>query len=131
MRTATRSVKWLQRIVLTNRFQSNDTYAEWNNDTESHAKTYARFVHVPSPVPAGQPIPITGVAQVGMSGLSRVQVWLQLRRRSNRRQTIRISAMRRGRYAQVLPPPENWGEGCPMASCHPCPGSSTRRRASR
>ena len=72
-----KSVKWLQRIVLTNRFQSNDTYAEWNNDTESPAKTYARFVHVPSPVPAGQPIPITGVAQVGMSGLSSVQVWLQ------------------------------------------------------
>ena len=72
-----KSVKWLQRIVLTNSFRSSDTYAEWNNDTESHTKTYARFIHVPSPVPAGQPIPITGVAQVGMSGLTHVQVWLQ------------------------------------------------------
>jgi len=42
--------QWLQRIVLTNSFRSNDTYAEWNNDTDSHAKTFARFIHVPSSV---------------------------------------------------------------------------------
>lgn len=105
-----KSVKWLQRIVLTNRFPSNDTYAEWNNDTESHAKTYARFLQVPNPVPIGQPIPVTGVAQVGMSGLSRVQVWLQ--------REGEVAAADDPHFQQaawqdaiVLPPPEHWGGG--------------------
>lgn len=106
------SVKWLQRIVLTNRFQSNDTYAEWNNDTESHAKTYARFLQVPSPVSNGQPIPVTGVAQVGMSGLSRVQVWLQ---REGEQLATNDPHFQQAswRDAVVLPPPERWGGGVP------------------
>ena len=58
-----KSVKWLQRILLTNNFQANDTYAGWNNDTESAIKTCARFVHVPEEVQAGKPIAITGLAQ--------------------------------------------------------------------
>ena len=42
-----KSVKWLQRIILTNNYQANDTYATWNNDTVSHIKTCARFIHTP------------------------------------------------------------------------------------
>ncbi|HUT47025.1 MAG TPA: molybdopterin-dependent oxidoreductase, partial [Sedimentisphaerales bacterium] len=38
-----KSVKWLQRIMLTNTLQANDTYATWNNDTASHIKTCAPF----------------------------------------------------------------------------------------
>ena len=36
-----KSVKWLQRIVLTNDYQANDTYALQNNDPESYLKTAA------------------------------------------------------------------------------------------
>ena len=38
-----KSVKWLQRIVLTNDFRANDTYANANNDVESWQKSFARF----------------------------------------------------------------------------------------
>lgn len=71
-----KSVKWLQCIMLTNNYQANDTYALWNNDTESHIKTCARFIHTPKTVKAGEPWPVTGVAQVGMSNLSKFQYWL-------------------------------------------------------
>ncbi|MHC4330133.1 MAG: molybdopterin-dependent oxidoreductase, partial [Planctomycetota bacterium] len=50
-----RSVKWLQRIMLTNSFKANDTYAEWNNDTVSHLKTCACFIHTPEKIKAGKP----------------------------------------------------------------------------
>jgi len=71
-----KSVKWVQRVVLTNSYQANDTYAQWNNDVESPLKTYARFVQFPRQIKAGQPAAVTGVAQVGPSGLHKVQWWL-------------------------------------------------------
>jgi DMSO/TMAO reductase YedYZ molybdopterin-dependent catalytic subunit len=37
-----KSIKWLQRIVLTNNFQANDTYAAANNDPESYLKSRRR-----------------------------------------------------------------------------------------
>lgn len=107
-----KSVKWLERVVLTNKFQANDTYAGWNNDTASHMKTCARFIHVPSKVQAGQPVPITGLAQVGMSGLSKVQYWVH-------REGVPLPAedpyFTRGDWkeAQILPPPDDWGGGLP------------------
>jgi DMSO/TMAO reductase YedYZ molybdopterin-dependent catalytic subunit len=115
-----KSVKWLQRIVLTNSFRSNDTYAEWNNDTDSHAKTYARFIHVPSPVRAGQPVPITGVAQVGMSGLTKVQVWLQREGQPLAADDPHFSQAP-WQDAQILPPPGNWGGGLPDGKLPPVP----------
>ena len=36
-----KSIKWLQRIVLTNDYKANDTYALQNNDPESYLKTAA------------------------------------------------------------------------------------------
>jgi DMSO/TMAO reductase YedYZ molybdopterin-dependent catalytic subunit len=71
-------VKWLQRIVLTNDYKANDTYALGNNDIDSPMKTFARFSKVPSKVRAGKPITITGLAQVGISGLAKVQYCLRL-----------------------------------------------------
>lgn len=71
-----KSVKWLSHVLLTNNPMSNDTYASGNNDTHSWLKTMARFVSVPSKAPPMQPIPLTGVAQVGISGLAKVQYWL-------------------------------------------------------
>jgi DMSO/TMAO reductase YedYZ molybdopterin-dependent catalytic subunit len=73
-----KSVKWLQRVVLTNHYAANDTYHLGNNDLDSPMKSFARFVQVPSSTPAGQPIEITGVAQAGVSGVRRVEVSTRL-----------------------------------------------------
>jgi hypothetical protein len=70
-----KSVKWLQRIVFTNAHQSDDTYANGNNDTNSWLKTFARFAALPPKLQADEPLTISGNAQVGMSGLSKVQYW--------------------------------------------------------
>ena len=115
-----KSVKWLQRIVLTNAFKANDTYAQWNNDTESHSKTFARFIHVPTEVRTGEPVPITGVAQVGMSGLSRVQIWLQREDEPVPENDPHFTQVA-WQDAQCLPPPENWGGGLPGGRLPPVP----------
>jgi hypothetical protein len=60
-----KSIKWLTHVLLTNLFHANDTYAEGNNDVDSWLKTFAATISVPREVKAGQPIPITGYAQVG------------------------------------------------------------------
>jgi DMSO/TMAO reductase YedYZ molybdopterin-dependent catalytic subunit len=110
-----KSVKWLQHIILTNNPKANDTYAEWNNDTVSHIKTCARFIHTPEKVKAGQPIPITGLAQVGMSGLSKVQYLLSP-------ESVPLSeddpyfTKAPWKDAEVLPPPEHWGGNLPDGS---------------
>jgi DMSO/TMAO reductase YedYZ molybdopterin-dependent catalytic subunit len=69
-----KSVKWLQRVLLSNEPGANDTYRLGNNDLDSPMKTFARFLEIPSPIAAGSPVPIRGIAQVGVSGLTRVQV---------------------------------------------------------
>jgi len=103
-----KSVKWLQRIILTNNPQANDTYATWNNDTVSHIKTCARFIHTPKKIKAGQAAPVTGVAQVGFSGLSKVQYWLVPQAEMLPKDDPHFS---KGQWkdADVLPPPEHWG----------------------
>ena len=113
-----KSVKWLQRIILTNNPKANDTYATWNNDTVSHIKTCARFIHTPKKVKAGQPVPITGLAQVGMSGLSKVQYQLSPHE-------IGEAVISRGKPqwkdAEILPPPEHWGGNLPCGKLPPIP----------
>jgi hypothetical protein len=71
-----KSVKWLQRVVFTNAHQSDDTYANGNNDINSWLKTFARFAELPEQIKAGEPLTIRGHAQVGISGLAKVQYWL-------------------------------------------------------
>ncbi len=71
-----KSVKWLQRVVLTNAPFGNDTYADENNDVDSGMKTFAKFILHPDKMKAGEVVPLTGMAQVGISGLSKVQYWL-------------------------------------------------------
>jgi DMSO/TMAO reductase YedYZ molybdopterin-dependent catalytic subunit len=71
-----KSVKWLQRIVLSNGPAANDTYAGANNDVDSPLKTFAATLSIPNGTMAGQPLAVTGYTQVGVSGLSRVQVWV-------------------------------------------------------
>jgi len=107
-----RSVKWLQRIMLTNNYQANDTYALWNNDTVSHLKTCARFIHTPKNIKSGQPAPITGVAQVGMSGLSKVQYWLSPQNQPLAKDDPYFNKAE-WKDADILPPPDHWGGGIP------------------
>jgi DMSO/TMAO reductase YedYZ molybdopterin-dependent catalytic subunit len=95
-----KSVKWVERIVLSNAFQANDTYAEWNNDIDTSLKTYARFLSHPKTARAGESIPLTGLAQVGVSGLSSVQVGL--RRKDEAGDSYWTEA-------EVLGPPTRWG----------------------
>ena len=103
-----KSIKWLTRIVLTNLYHANDTYAEGNNDVDSALKTFAATLSVPEEVKAGQPIPVTGYAQVGISGLSKVQVWIQ-RKASEAAQEDEALANAPWLDAQVLGPPKHWG----------------------
>ena len=72
-----KSIKWLQRIVLTNQYQANDTYNNGNNDVESHLKTAAYVDAAPERVPANQPVTVTGTVMVGLPGLKRVEYWLR------------------------------------------------------
>jgi len=72
-----KSVKWITHVVLTNKHQSDDTYAGGNNDTNSWLKTAAGFLTLPAKAKASQPFVVTGLAQVGISGLRKVQVWLR------------------------------------------------------
>ncbi len=71
-----KSVKWLTTVTLSNIAHANDTYAEGNNDLDSPLKTFAATLHVPEAIKPNEPIPLTGYAQVGISGLSKVQVWI-------------------------------------------------------
>jgi DMSO/TMAO reductase YedYZ molybdopterin-dependent catalytic subunit len=72
-----KSVKWLSHVVLTNLAHANDTYAEQNNDIDSPLKTFAATLSVPEVADAGQSILVSGYAQVGVSGLSAVQVMIE------------------------------------------------------
>lgn len=71
-----KSVKWLQRIGFTNNHQSDDTYANGNNDIHSWLKTFARFGDLPSQIKSGESLTLFGNAQVGISGLTKVQYWV-------------------------------------------------------
>jgi DMSO/TMAO reductase YedYZ molybdopterin-dependent catalytic subunit len=79
-----KSIKWLNRIVLTNDYRANDTYATELGDVphapdpSSPLKTLARLdVHAPQEYRRGEPVTIRGVAVVGLSGLSRVEYWVR------------------------------------------------------
>ena len=72
-----KSIKWLTHVFLSNLADANDTYAEQNNDVDSPLKTYAATLSVPHHAKAGDPIPVSGYAQVGISGLSKVQVSIE------------------------------------------------------
>jgi DMSO/TMAO reductase YedYZ molybdopterin-dependent catalytic subunit len=106
------SVKWLQRVILTNNPQADDTYAHWNNDTDSRIKTCARFIAVPEKIKAGQAAAIMGVAQVGMSGLSKVQFWLHPHDEPLAADDPYFTAAD-WKDAEMLPPPQRWGGGLP------------------
>jgi DMSO/TMAO reductase YedYZ molybdopterin-dependent catalytic subunit len=105
-----KSIKWLTTVVLSNLFYANDTYGEQNNDVDSPLKSFAATLNAPERVPPETPIALTGYAQVGIGGLSKVQVWMQ---------NDADASTEYGRYfadapwvdAEILPPPGSWGGG--------------------
>jgi hypothetical protein len=107
-----KSIKWLQRLTLSNLAHANDTYAEKNNDVDSPLKSFAATLHVPKKARPDEPLAITGYVQVGISGVSKVQVWLH-----DDSQPLPED----DRYfdsapwvdAEILGPPANWGGELP------------------
>ncbi len=106
-----KSVKWLSHIVLTNLAVANDTYIDGNNDIDSPLKTYARTVAPPQEAKAGQTIRIWGLAQVGVAGLSKVQVWIAPEAEPWPKDDPYFTKAP-WKDAEILPPPREW-EGKP------------------
>jgi len=102
-----KSIKWLTHVVLTNLYHANDTYADGNNDVDSRLKTFAATISVPRQVKSGERIPITGYAQVGVSGLSKVQVWIQSSAKELAADDPYFTTAP-WTDARILPPPKNW-----------------------
>lgn len=103
-----KSIKWLTRIVLTNLAHANDSYADGNNDIDSPLKTFAATLTVPGGTKANQPIAVTGYAQVGVSGLSKVQVWVSPKGQSWPDDDLHFTTAPWS-DAHILPPPDRWG----------------------
>src|SRR3954469_17877043 len=72
-----KSVKWLQRIVVTNDHRNQDTYANGNNDPDSYLKTAAYVDPGPEKLQAGRPVVLTGKVISGLSGVKRVECWVR------------------------------------------------------
>jgi DMSO/TMAO reductase YedYZ molybdopterin-dependent catalytic subunit len=107
-----KSVKWLQKVLLTNHYGADDTYQLGNNDLDSPMKTFARFLDVPDSASAGVPVGVTGVAQVGVSGLARVQYWVHPRDEPLPDGDPHFTGGD-WRDAEILPPPPGWAGRLP------------------
>jgi DMSO/TMAO reductase YedYZ molybdopterin-dependent catalytic subunit len=111
-----KSVKWLQRIVLTNDYRTNDTYAEQNNDPESYLKTAAYPDNTESETfPAGKPVTLRGTCMVGWPGLKRVEYWLRPEAGTHGKIADDDPAWKDAEWrpCEVAPPPKDWGGGLP------------------
>jgi DMSO/TMAO reductase YedYZ molybdopterin-dependent catalytic subunit len=103
-----KSIKWLSHIVLSNLGMANDTYIGGNNDVDSPLKSFAATLSYPKETPAGPSIPVTGYAQVGISGVSKVQVWLT-KADAEWPADDKYFATAPWVDAEILSPPEHWG----------------------
>ena len=103
-----KSIKWLTHVFLTNLAHANDTYAEQNNDVDSPLKTFAATLSIPREVKAGEPIPVSGYAQVGISGLSKVQVSLEPEN-APRPENDPYFTTAPWVDSELLPAPKKWG----------------------
>lgn len=107
-----KSIKWLTHVVISNLDHANDTYANGNNDIDSPLKTFAATLSVPRKIKPQSPIPVTGYAQVGISGLSKVQTWLAPAG-EQWPSDDRYFATAPWRDAEILSPPAAWGGNLP------------------
>ena len=114
-----KSVKWLQRVVVTNQYQAGDTYALQNNDVnDSWLKTRALFEDMPEKVNARSPIAITGQAQVGIGGLAKVQWWAQ---RNDQPWPVDDEHYAKAPWqdTEILPLPDHWQGAVKTDGLHP------------
>ena len=107
-----KSTKWLQRIVLTNDYKSNDSDGELNNDPENAIKTRARFVTAPKEGATGKPVALTGFAQAGLSGLSKVQYCAHSQKQPWPADDPYWTTAE-WKDAAIHPAPSDWGGGLP------------------
>jgi DMSO/TMAO reductase YedYZ molybdopterin-dependent catalytic subunit len=107
-----KNVKWITHILLTNLYHAADTYALENNDIDSPLKTFSATLAVPPKSKPNTPIPITGWAQAGISGLAKVQTWVQ---REGESWPADDPYFSRAPWAdaRILPPPDQWGGNLP------------------
>lgn len=103
-----KSIKWLSHLVLTNLGYANDTYIGGNNDVDSPLKNFSATLSYPMEAKAGQPLPITGYAQVGISGLTKVQVWISPADKEWPAED-KYFATAPWTDATILGPPKSWG----------------------
>jgi DMSO/TMAO reductase YedYZ molybdopterin-dependent catalytic subunit len=105
-----KSIKWLQRIVLTNDYKANDTYALQNNDPESYLKTAAYLGKALLLFKPGQPIVVEGTAMVGWSGLKRVEFCLKPRTEADAKSAADDPDWKTAawRPCELMPPPDDW-----------------------
>jgi DMSO/TMAO reductase YedYZ molybdopterin-dependent catalytic subunit len=110
-----KSIKWLQRITLTNDYKANDTYALANNDPDSYLKTAAYIDDVPAAFQARDKIALSGTAMVGWSGLKRVEYWLRPDTGTHGNLATDDPAWKTAswRPAVLAPPPNDWGGNLP------------------
>ena len=103
-----KSIKWLQRIVLTNDYKANDTYALQNNDPESYLKTAAYLGKGSPKFQAGEPVVIEGTAMVGWSGLERVECWVRPRTGATLAEDDPAWGSAVWKPCDLMPPPDDW-----------------------
>lgn len=113
-----KSIKWLNRIVLTNDFRANDTYALLqNNDPQTAMKTVARIdVYAPTAFRRDESVNLRGVAIVGVSGLKRVEYWLRPDQGAHGVLDPDDPAWASAEWKEIPRidgPPAAWGEGLP------------------
>ncbi len=110
-----KSIKWLQRITLTNDYRANDSYADGNNDPDSYLKTMARIDDSRQAFKSGEPIVLRGTAMVGWSGLKRVEYWLRPDTGTHGRLADDAPDWKTAKWLPCIvePPPDDWGGTLP------------------
>jgi DMSO/TMAO reductase YedYZ molybdopterin-dependent catalytic subunit len=111
-----KSIKWLRRIVLTNDYKANDTYALQNNDPESYLKTAAYLGKEPLSFKAGEPVVIEGTAMAGWSGLKRIECWVRPGTGGKLAEDDPAWKTAVWRPCELMPPPDDWDAILPVGT---------------
>ncbi len=112
-----KSIKWLQKIVLTNQYETNDTYAEQNNDPESYLKTAAYFDNLQEQTfETGQAVTLRGTCMVGWPGLRGVECWVRPDTGKGGQIDDHDPAWSKAEWKAALidPPPSDWVQALPQ-----------------
>ena len=88
------------------------------NDVDSGMKTFARNLLRPDSIAAGEPVPLTGYAQVGISGLKRVQTSVMPKDLEWPKDDPYFENAE-WTDAHILPPPNTWGGDLPNEQLPP------------